>query len=91
VGEDDHRLTALATPGHRPDHLAYLARDGTLLGGDALTDRPSVILPPMGDPVAQADSLARIGRLVADGTVVRIVPGHGPALLGDAAVARAGR
>ena len=47
----------------------------------------------MGDPVAQADSLARIGRLVADGTVVRIVPGHGPALLDDAvaAVARAGR
>ena len=62
VGEDDGGLTALATPGHRPDHLAYLTRDGTLLGGDALTDRPSVILPPMGDPVAQADSLARIGR-----------------------------
>ena len=90
---DDGRLTAVATPGHRPDHLAYLTRDGTLLGGDALTDRPSVILPPIGDPVAQAGSLARIGRLVADGTVVRIVPGHGPAVLDDtvAAVARAGR
>ena len=53
VGRGDGPLTAVATPGHRPDHLAFLAADGTLIAGDALTDRPTLVLPPEGDPRAQ--------------------------------------
>ncbi len=74
-------LTVVATPGHRPDHLSFLASDGTLIAGDALTDRPTLVLPPEGDADAQRATAARIDALVADGTVRRIVPGHGPVLL----------
>ena len=81
IGSTDGAMTAIATPGHRPDHLSFLRPDGTLIAGDALTDRPALILPPEGDPDAQRGSLARIGELVADGSVRRIVPGHGPAVL----------
>ena len=81
LGTADAPLTAVATPGHRPDHLSFLASDGTLIAGDALTDRPTLILPPEGDPDAQRSSRARIGVLLRDGTVRRIVPGHGPPLL----------
>lgn len=91
VGEGDGAVVAVPTAGHRPDHLAFLAGDGTLLTGDALTDRPPVILPPEGDPALQRKTLARIARLVEAGTVRRIVPGHGPAILADpvAAIAAA--
>ena len=82
-------MTAIATPGHRPDHLAFRTADGTLLAGDALTDRPTLIRPPEGDAADQRRSLARIAALVADGSVRRIVPGHGPAVLPDPASALA--
>ena len=49
VGEGDGAVVAVPTPGHRPDHLAFLTPDGTLIAGDALTDRPAVIFPPEGD------------------------------------------
>lgn len=83
VGEGDGVLSAMPTAGHRPDHLAFLVADGTLLTGDALTDRPAVILPPEGDRDLQRATLARIAGLLDAGTVRRIVPGHGPALLVD--------
>jgi glyoxylase-like metal-dependent hydrolase (beta-lactamase superfamily II)/8-oxo-dGTP pyrophosphatase MutT (NUDIX family) len=89
VGTGDGALTAMATPGHRPDHVAFRTADGTLLAGDALTDRPTFIRPPEGDDGHQRRSLARIAALVADGSVRRIVPGHGPALLPDPASALA--
>ena len=81
----------MPTPGHRPDHLAFLTADGTLIAGDALTDRPAVILPPEGDRDLHRATLARIAGLVEAGTVRRIVPGHGPAILSDpvAAIAAA--
>ena len=91
VGHGDGVLRALATPGHRPDHLAFLRPDGTLLSGDAITDRPTLVLPPEGDPTAQRATLDRIAALVADGTVRRLVPGHGPAILDDPAAVMAGR
>ncbi|MEO8229366.1 MAG: MBL fold metallo-hydrolase [Chloroflexota bacterium] len=91
IGEGDGAMVAVPTPGHRPDHLAFLTGDGTLIAGDALTDRPTVILPPEGDRALQREALAMIARLVEDGTVRRIVPGHGPAVLADplAAIAAA--
>jgi glyoxylase-like metal-dependent hydrolase (beta-lactamase superfamily II)/8-oxo-dGTP pyrophosphatase MutT (NUDIX family) len=85
VGEGAGTLIAVPTPGHRPDHLAFLVADGTLITGDALTDRPAVILPPEGDPASQQVTLARIAGLIEAGTVRRIVPGHGPAVLADPA------
>jgi recombination protein RecT len=91
IGEGDGAIVAVPTAGHRPDHLAFLTGDGTLIVGDALTDRPTVILPPEGDRAMQRETLARIARLIEAGTVRRIVPGHGPAVLADpvAAIAAA--
>jgi glyoxylase-like metal-dependent hydrolase (beta-lactamase superfamily II) len=83
VGTGDGLMTAVATPGHRPDHLAFRTADGTLLAGDALTDRPTLVRPPEGDRAEQRRSLARIAALVAHGSVRRLVPGHGPAILPD--------
>jgi glyoxylase-like metal-dependent hydrolase (beta-lactamase superfamily II)/8-oxo-dGTP pyrophosphatase MutT (NUDIX family) len=90
VGSGDGALIAVATPGHRPDHTAFLTADRTLITGDALTDPPAPLLPPEGDPAAQLASLDRLAALLADGTVRRVVPGHGPAILPDppAALAR---
>lgn len=76
----DGDVRALATPGHRPDHLAFLLADGTLLTGDALTDRAPLVLPPEGEPGAARRTLERLRALVAAGTVRRAIPGHGPVL-----------
>ena len=81
----DLPLAAIRTAGHRPDHLAFQLPDSTILSGDALTDRPTLVLPPLGDPVAARRSLERIGSLQAQ----RIVPGHGPALESPAVAIRA--
>lgn len=70
----DLPLAVIGTPGHRPDHLAFQLPDSTILSGDALTDRPTLVLPPLGDAAAARSSLARIAGL----RPVRIVPGHGP-------------
>ncbi len=74
----DVPLVVIGTPGHRPDHLAFRLPDSTILSGDALTDRPTLVLPPLGDAQAARASVERIGALQP----VRIVPGHGP-LIGD--------
>lgn len=83
IGHGDGQLRTLATPGHRPDHLAFLTADGTLLTGDALTDPPAALLPPEGDPTEQAASLGRLSAQVTEGTVRRVVPGHGGPVLDD--------
>lgn len=70
----DLALEVISTPGHRPDHLAFRLPDSTVLSGDALTARPTLVLPPAGDAMAAADSIRRIAGLQAR----RIVPGHGP-------------
>lgn len=74
----DVALDVFATPGHRPDHLAFLLSDGTLLTGDALTDRPTLVLGPDGDPVAARETDRLFAGLLAEGRVRRVVPGHGP-------------
>ena len=83
IGQGDGRLRALATPGHRPDHLAFLIADGTLLAGDALTDPPAALLPPEGDPAEQAATLDRLAVMLEEGSVRRVVPGHGGPILVD--------
>ncbi len=76
ISDGDIPLVAIGTPGHRPDHLAFRLPDSTILSGDALTDRPTLVLPPRGDPQAARESLARIAAL----RPARIVPGHGPVI-----------
>jgi glyoxylase-like metal-dependent hydrolase (beta-lactamase superfamily II)/8-oxo-dGTP pyrophosphatase MutT (NUDIX family) len=81
----DMPLVAIGTPGHRPDHLAFGLPDTTILSGDALTDRPTLVLPPLGNAQAARASLDRIAALHP----ARIVPGHGPTLSDPSAAIRA--
>lgn len=70
-------LTAIATPGHAPDHLAFLA-DRSLFSGDAVLGHGSVFVAP--DPGALRRYLAALERLLALDLDV-ICPGHGPLVL----------
>lgn len=67
-------LTAVATPGHAPDHLAFVA--GTVcFTGDAVLGEGSVFVAP--DPGALRGYLAALERLRAMELDV-LCPGHGP-------------
>jgi glyoxylase-like metal-dependent hydrolase (beta-lactamase superfamily II) len=67
-------LVALATPGHAPDHLAFIA--GELgLTGDAVLGEGSVFIAP--DPGALTGYLDGLLRLRARG-LAALLPGHGP-------------
>ena len=67
-------LRAIATPGHAPDHVAFLA-GRALFSGDAVLGEGSVFVFP--DPGALAGYLAALERLRQLDLVV-ICPGHGP-------------
>jgi glyoxylase-like metal-dependent hydrolase (beta-lactamase superfamily II) len=68
-------LQAMSTPGHAPDHLAYIL-DGTVaFTGDAVLGTGSVFISP--DPHALADYLAGLARL-RERDLELICPGHGP-------------
>lgn len=72
-------LSAVATPGHAPDHVAFFdATTGSLFTGDLVLGRgTSVIDPPEGDLVAYLRSLRRLREL----SPRTIYPGHGPVVL----------
>jgi glyoxylase-like metal-dependent hydrolase (beta-lactamase superfamily II) len=70
-------LLAVATPGHAPDHYAFLIGD-VLLSGDAVLGEGSVFIAP--DPGALRGYLAALERLRQIGPAV-ICPGHGPLVL----------
>lgn len=74
-------LTAVATPGHAPDHLAFLI-GGACFTGDAVLGEGSVFVAP--DPGALRGYLAALERLGALGLAV-ICPGHGPVVEDPAA------
>ncbi len=67
-------LEALATPGHAPDHLAFVLGE-IAFSGDAVLGTGSVFVAP--DPGALAGYLAGLQRLRAR-KLVLICPGHGP-------------
>jgi glyoxylase-like metal-dependent hydrolase (beta-lactamase superfamily II) len=67
-------LTAIATPGHAPDHLAFVA-GRVLFSGDAVLGHGSVYVAP--DPGALRGYLAALDRLLAL-ELDAICPGHGP-------------
>lgn len=74
-------LTAIATPGHAPDHLAFVA-GGACFTGDAVLGEGSVFVAP--DPGALRGYLAALRRLRALPLDV-LCPGHGPPVADPAA------
>ncbi|MBK0399417.1 MBL fold metallo-hydrolase [Limibaculum sp. M0105] len=70
------RLTALHTPGHLSNHLAFaLEGTGTLFTGDAVMGwTTTLVSPPEGDMAAQ---MATLRRLAARGGDRLYLPGHG--------------
>lgn len=67
-------LTAVATPGHAPDHLAFIA-GAVCFTGDAVLGEGSVFVAP--DPGALSGYLAALRRLRAMDLEL-LCPGHGP-------------
>jgi glyoxylase-like metal-dependent hydrolase (beta-lactamase superfamily II) len=67
-------FVAVATPGHAPDHLAFVA-GGVCFTGDAVLGEGSVFVAP--DPGALVGYLDALGRLRAMDLVL-LCPGHGP-------------
>jgi glyoxylase-like metal-dependent hydrolase (beta-lactamase superfamily II) len=82
-GEVDERLSdgsligpfeAVATPGHAPDHLAYIVGDVALTGDAVLGDGSVFIAPDPGALASYLDGLAKLRRR----ELAVIGPGHGP-------------
>ncbi len=69
-------LEAVATPGHAPDHLAYVTGRACFTG-DAVLGHGSVFIAP--DPGALAGYLKGLGELAQRDLGV-LCPGHGPAV-----------
>ena len=67
-------LTAVSTPGHAPDHLAYVVGN-VVLTGDAVLGEGSVFISP--DPGALAGYLAGLEKLRRLEPEL-LAPGHGP-------------
>ncbi|HUA71405.1 MAG TPA: MBL fold metallo-hydrolase [Solirubrobacteraceae bacterium] len=67
-------LEAVRTPGHAPDHLAYVTGTAALTG-DAVLGEGSVFISP--DPGALAAYLAALARL-RERPLTVLLPGHGP-------------
>jgi len=74
LGAGDVPLRAVATPGTRPDHVAFLGdADGIVLSGDLDGVRGARSIPGPSDEAARSASLARIRQLAPDAT---LFPGH---------------
>lgn len=75
AAEDWQEVYFLPVPGHTPDQMATLFRDQKLLVvGDMLSN---LEFPFIDDSAAYLESLEKIERLVTDGAVEEIIPGHG--------------
>lgn len=72
-GDQIGPLTAIATPGHAPDHFAFIV-DRVCFTGDAVLGSGSVFVAP--DPGALSGYLAALRRLRAL-NLERLLPGHG--------------
>ena len=80
-GESHGPLTAVATPGHAPDHVCFLLGDparppgAVCFSGDLVLGVGSTFVPPDGGSLATyLDSLRRLQELELE----LICPGHGP-------------
>jgi glyoxylase-like metal-dependent hydrolase (beta-lactamase superfamily II) len=85
-GEPAGPFQAIATPGHSPDHLAYVLEGGAAFTGDAVLGRGSVFVAPgqgaegRSSLGAYLDALRRLREL----PLMTLYPGHGP-VVDDAA------
>jgi len=84
-GESVRGIVSIATPGHAPDHVCFLAgprhpaageaESGVLFSGDLILGRGSSFVPPDGGSLAAyMASLRRIAELELE----LLCPGHGP-------------
>lgn len=73
-------LHVVLTPGHTRDSVSFLLpAERILYTGDMVLGRgTTVVAHPDGELTAYLDSMARMHRLAADGSVRTIAPGHGP-------------
>jgi glyoxylase-like metal-dependent hydrolase (beta-lactamase superfamily II) len=67
---------AIATPGHAPDHVAFVL-DGVCFCGDLILGEGSSIVPPAQWGGSLTDYMASLERLAALGAG-SLAPGHGP-------------
>ncbi len=76
VGDGDPvgEWTALATPGHAPDHLCFARGDTVFSADHVMSFSSSVVAPPEGDMAAYMAGLRRM--LARDDRL--LLPGHGP-------------
>jgi glyoxylase-like metal-dependent hydrolase (beta-lactamase superfamily II)/8-oxo-dGTP pyrophosphatase MutT (NUDIX family) len=86
VPSGDLRVVALAAPGPRPDHVAYwVPASRSAIVGDLVGDEAPRSIPGPRDPDAWRRSLGRLATLEP----ARLLPAHGPAIEGAAAIAAA--
>ena len=77
IDTDEGPLRVVHTPGHSPDHLAFVHMEsGTAFTGDLLVRGGTVVIPASHGGVL-ADYLRSLERLAAMG-VTRALPAHGP-------------
>jgi glyoxylase-like metal-dependent hydrolase (beta-lactamase superfamily II) len=81
-GEQHGGLTAVATPGHAPDHACLLTADRVCFSGDLVLGEGSTIVPPDGGSLSAY--LASLRRLQEE-PLTLICPGHGPWITDPAA------
>jgi glyoxylase-like metal-dependent hydrolase (beta-lactamase superfamily II) len=80
-GDEVGPFTVIATPGHAPDHVAFVA-GRMCFTGDAILGEGSVFIAP--DPGALSGYLAALERLHAT-DLAALCPGHGPVVADPAA------
>jgi glyoxylase-like metal-dependent hydrolase (beta-lactamase superfamily II) len=82
IGDGDAAgpFTAVATPGHAPDHLAYVLPDGAAFSGDAVLGRGSVGVTPGKGAEGRSSLGAYLDglRRLREYPMTTIYPGHGP-------------
>lgn len=89
---DAGTLGAIATPGHAPEHLAFILRQGVRSSWDALfvgdhlmgEGDTTLVAPPEGDLADYLESLERLGAAEAE----VMYPAHGPPIADPAAAVR---
>jgi endoribonuclease LACTB2 len=77
--EDNLSVQARYTPGHADDHMVYYDElNGVLIAGDMITDRGTVLIPPLqGDLKTYLESLDSLTTL----KLKIIIPAHGKAII----------